>query len=59
MDEHLLVLLAVPVDGTRANPARFECGVDVGENYPVRKLPGARVFTLGRQQASPAAPPIC
>ena len=53
-----LLTVTVPVNGTRANPARFECGVDAGEIYPVRNLPGAQVFTLGRQQASPA-PPIC
>ena len=54
-----LLTVIVPVNGTRANPARFECGVDTGEVSPVRKLPGAQVFTLGRQQASSPAPRTC
>jgi hypothetical protein len=54
-----LLTVTVPVNGARANPARFECGVDTGEIYPVRKLPGAQVFTLGRQQASSSAPRTC
>ena len=48
----------VPVNGTRANPARFECGVDAGEIYPVRNLPGAQVFTLGRQEGQPRPPDL-
>ena len=54
-----LLTVTVPVNGTRANPARFECGIDTGEIYPVRKLPGAQVFTPGRQQASSPAPRTC
>jgi hypothetical protein len=53
-----LLTVTVPVNGTRANPARFECGLG-GEVYPVRKLPGVQVFTLGGQQASSPAPRTC
>lgn len=54
-----LLTVTVPVNGTRANPARFECGIGTGESYPVRKLPGAQEFTLGGQQASSSARRTC
>jgi hypothetical protein len=54
-----LLTVTAPVNGTRANPARFECGIGTGESYPVRKLPGAQEFTLSGQQASSSGPRTC